>query len=180
MLLLTGRNVMNKKTQIRAVCVSAMCAALSVVLLLLGQALQVFDISAAVLGGIVTASVAVSFGGGYAAGQMLVCTVLSALLLPDKTGAVLYFAVGGVYPLIKPWAEKFRFPWVIKSATAVLLTGMYAAAFLLLLPSEATETVGVIPIAGICFCLLLFFLYDILLTRLIRKYGGRIMKIMRK
>ena len=168
---------MNKKTQIRAVCVSAMCAAVSAVLLLLGQALQVFDMSAAVLGGLVTVSLAVSFGGRYAAGQALVCTVLSALLLPDKTGAVLYFAVGGVYPLVKPYADRSRFPWVIKSAVAVLLTGMYAGVCLLFLPGTAANAIFV---AGVALGLVCFALYDVLLTRLILKYGGRIQKFLTK
>lgn len=153
-----------------------MCAALSVVILLFGQAAQVFDVTAAALCGLITAAVSFSFGGGFAAGQALVVTTLSFILLPDKTGAVLYFAIGGAYPVFKTAAERTRLCRAIKFAAALLLSALYSGSITVL----TTESQPIFLTAAVTLLgLLCFWPYDILLSRLSARYGGRIRKFMR-
>lgn len=167
--------MINRKKQIRAVCMSAMCASLSTVFLILGQALQVFDMSAAVLGGLITASVSISFGIKYAAAQSLVCAVLSFILLPDKTAAVLYLTAGGAYPLLKPIAERTRFSRIIKLAVAEAIVAIYIGACMLFLPDEFSP---VLIAVGVVLGTISFLLYDVLLTLMQRRYGERIKRAM--
>ena len=139
-----------------------MGAALSFVLLYLGTVTVVFDMSASVLCGLVTMFLAAESGRKMSACAVAVCTVLSAVLLPDKTVCVLYLTVGGVYPLFRPVAERLGGArmYLTKLFAAIVCIGVYVASLYIFIPAETGRFL--IPIAftvGVgC-----FFLYDVLL-----------------
>ena len=149
-----------------------MGAALSVVLLWLGTVTAVLDMSAVVLCGIVTMLLAEETGVRMSSCSVAVCTVLCAVLLHDKTVCVLYAAVGGFYPLLKPAAEKLGGirTWLLKLVAIFIFIGLYVLSLYIFVPAEAGKFL--IPIA---FTLgtACFVLYDVLLTRFFIIYFRR-------
>ena len=80
------RNRIRKQT--KYLTVSAMLAALGVVLLSLGAMVEVLDISVAVLASLLTVYAVIEMGGAYPWLIWLVTSVLSLLLLPQKTPVI--------------------------------------------------------------------------------------------
>lgn len=156
-----------------------MGAALSFVLLYLGTVTAVFDMSATVLCGIVTILLVAETGTRLTSCAVAVCTVLCAVLLPDKTVCVLYVTVGGIYPLFRPVAEKLGGVqmWLLKLAAAWISIGLYVASLYIFIPAETGKFLIPVAYALGTAC---FFLYDILLTRFfilyIRRFRGRFIK----
>lgn len=167
----------SSKTKKLALC--AMGGALSFVLLYLGTVTAVFDMSAAVLCGVITVFLAAEAGSRMSACAVAVCAILSAALLPDKTVCVLYVTIGGIYPLIKPLAEKFGKirMWALKLAAAWVSIGLYVGSIYIFLPSETGRWLipGAFVLGTAC-----FILYDVLLTRFyiiyIRRFRGKFIK----
>lgn len=150
-----------------------MCAALSFVLLYFGTSTAVLDMSAAVLCGLITVFLAIETGVKLTSCAVAVCAVLSLVILPDKTVGILYVMIGGVYPLVKPYAERFRGlrMWALKLLVIEVSIGAYVASLYLFLPSETGKYL--IP-AALSLGTLCFLLYDVLLTRFTIVYFKRL------
>lgn len=165
-----------RNSSTRSLTICAVGSALSFVLLWFGTAMAVLDMSATVLCGAVTMLLAREAGTRRAACAVAVCFVLSAVLLPDKTVCVLYLAVGGAYPLLRPTAERLgKIRGVtVKVAAALASILLYCASLYIFIPSETGKFL--LPIAimlgGAC-----FFLYDVLLGRFLvmieRRFGSK-------
>jgi len=156
-----------------------MGAALSFVLLYLGYSTAVFDMSASVICGVITVIIAYEAGVRLTTCAIAVCTFLCAVFIEDKTVFVLYLTVGGIYPLVKPLAERFYGPRriVLKLISAVCAVGLYVASFYIFIPAETGRYLIPIALTAGVFC---FFLYDVLLTRAfilyIRRFRGKLIK----
>lgn len=165
-----------KRNNLSSLTLCATFAALSFVILYLGTATGLLDMSAAVLCGVITVMLSEECGAKMAAGAVAVCATLSFIILHDKTVAVLYLLVGGLYPLLKPVADKRRrgVAIAVKLVAAVVSILGYVLAIRLFLPSEATKW---LLYAGFPLGVLCFALYDVLLTRfaLIYRYRLRAM-----
>ena len=150
-----------------------MCAALSFVLLYFGTATAVLDMSASVLCGLITDFLAIEAGLKLTSCAVAVCAVLSLVILPDKTVGILYLMIGGVYPLVKPFAEKFRGVrmWALKLLATEVSIGIYVSAMYLFIPGETGKYL--IP-AAFVLGTLCFLLYDVLLTRFAIIYFRRL------
>ena len=172
-----------KRSSLTSLTLCGTFSALSFAVLYLGTATGVLDMSAAVLCGVITAMMSEECGWKTASGGVAVCTVLSFILLHDKTVAVLYLLAGGLFPLVKPAADRRRrLPSIlIKLTVAVLSVLAYGAAVMLFIPSEATKW---LLYAGLPLGVLCFALYDVLLTRFAILYRfrlrGMIMRSLKK
>lgn len=156
----------------RAVALSAVLSALGVVLLFIGSASQVLDLSCAALASIITVFAVIELKGGWPFLIYAVTSALSLLLLPDKFAALIYLLFAGYYPMLKNAVEKLRKPvieWIIKLAVfnAALTGVVWASREILKLPDD--ELIGLtwaVYLLGNA----VFALYDVALTRLISLY----------
>lgn len=153
-----------KGSSTKSLTVCAAGSALSFVLLWFGTATAVLDMSATVLCGVITALLARECGMRRAACAVAVCFILSAVLLPDKTVCVLYLTVGGVYPLVRPTAQRHGrfFGGAVKTAAALASIALYCASMYIFIPSETGKFLipAALVLGGACFVL-----YDVLLGR---------------
>ena len=78
--------------------VCAMLSALGVVVLYLGSFIEVLDASMSVIASLMTVIVVIEFGRSASWSIYAVTAVLSLLLLPNKSPAVMYAAFFGFYP----------------------------------------------------------------------------------
>ncbi len=151
----------------------AMLAALGVVMLYAGALIEVIDISMAVIASLLCVVAVIEYGGGAPWMIYGVTSVLSVLLLPNKTPAVLYALFFGFYPILKERFEKKPrvFAWVMKLLTFNLSLIIMGAAAIYLTLGVNNSLLNPIYI-GIVIVLsqAVFVLYDIALTRLISFY----------
>lgn len=158
----------------RRLAVSAVLAALGVVLLLLGSLVQVLDLSMAAIASLLVVFAVIEIGGKYPILIYLVTSVLSLLLLPVKTAALIYFVFAGYYPILKAVLEgRLSKPvaWGLKAVIfcAAVTVGLFSAGKLFLM-----DLSWIFANWWFLLCLLpVFVLYDIALTRLISAYLGK-------
>ena len=141
-------------------CAAAMICALSFALMYMGTLTGVGDLCAAVLGALGTAFAVIELGGAWPWIIAAACSVLCLLLLPDKFAALEYIMLGGVYPIIKSYAERLpkAAAWAVKFAYFnLMLTGCLAIAKLVYALANAA-----------------FLIVDISLTVLISAYITRL------
>ena len=166
--------MMNKKT--KSIALAAVMAALCVIILLLGSVLTVLDLSCAAAASLLVILCVIELDGYYPWLVWGVVSLISLLLLPDKFGALVFFAFAGHYPILKQHIERIpgALQWVIKILLFnMLLTAILAASrFILGIPEE--ELGFSFMVYGICN--LTFVLYDIALTRLISLYIFKLRK----
>ena len=162
-----------KKTT-RRLTVSAILAALGVVLLMLGSLVQVLDLSMAAIASLTVVFAVIEIRGKYPLLIYVVTSLLSLLLLPVKTAALIYFLFAGYYPMVKEILEK-KLPKGVAFAVKILLFCVGGA--LALLAAEKLFLMDLSLLWANWWYLLLlvpiFLLYDIALTRLISAYVYR-------
>lgn len=153
---------------------SAMLAALSVILLLLGSFIELVDLSAAALASFLVVFAFLELGVGYAVLLWAVATLASLLLFPG--GASLFYGAMGLYPLWKAYLEKLPpvLEWVLKilSCNAILATYILLGRLVLMLPDEVLY--GWLLWVFVLVANLAFILYDIAASRLITYYSLRL------
>ena len=162
---------MKQKNNVRKLTVCAMLSALGVVLLWLGSVIEVMDISMAVAASLFCVFAVIEYGGGAPWLVFSVTGILSLVLLPQKTPAVMYVLFFGYYPIIKEKLERLPrvLAWVWKEVifNAALIL-MLALSRWLLFGAQARMLflyVAVCVLAEIAFPI-----YDVALTRLISLY----------
>ena len=155
--------------------VTGVLVALSVIILYLGCAIEVLDLTMSAIVSLLVVVIVIEMGYKYAWFAYLATSVLSLLLLPQKSPAIFYTCFMGFYPIIKSHIERINsalLRWVIK-----LITGNVAlvAMFLLLslfVPDEFDG--GIMLVATYILGLVAFVMYDVALTKLITLYFARI------
>ena len=162
-----------RKNSTRYLVITAMLAALSVVLLAVGALFQVLDLSMAVIASILVIFAVIELGGYYPYMLYLVTAVLSLLLIPSKTAPLAYAAFCGFYPILKAIYEKRLsrlWSWVAKLLTFNVALGvlLLLAVKLLALFTPPIWMYWLLPLATPIFCL-----YDVALTRVITLYLHR-------
>ena len=93
-----------KKT--KKLALSAIFAAVGVVILFLGSLLEVLDISAACIASLIVLFCLTEMGVAYAAGVYATVTVLSFIILPNKMAAFFFAFFFGPLPITKMLFEK--------------------------------------------------------------------------
>ena len=96
--------------------VSSVLSALGVVMLYLGSMVEVLDMSMAVIASLICVFAVIEYGKGYPWLIFSVTAILSVLLLPIKTPAVMYAVFFGYYPIIKEKLERLPrvVSWILK------------------------------------------------------------------
>jgi len=161
----------------KKVAVCAVLAALSVVLLFVGSASQILDLSCAAFASIIIMYIFIEIGGAWPYLTYAAVSLLSLLILPDKFAAVVYLLFAGYYPMIKLTIEKhtrtavgFIFKIIIFN---LALTGVILISkFILLLPDDEIGLKWIVYASANA----AFILFDVALTRLISLYLYRLRK----
>lgn len=155
---------------------TALLAALSVVLLWLGRAVEIMDLSLAVIASLFVVFAKIELGGHYPYLLWLVSAALSLLWTSGGSAALFYAVFAGYYPIWKAFCERRSrlVEWVCKLFSFVFGAGLFwmLATFVFMLPSEDYTTP--LLIAFLALALVTFLLYDVALSRLIRFYSLRI------
>lgn len=147
---------------------AALMSALGVAFMYGGAMLEVLDLSTAALASICVMLVLVEIGMRYAWLTYAVTGVLSLLLLPQKLAAVLFLGFLGFYPMTKAFFERRFRGWrclVLK----VLLLNACTALMLLAVRYVMTEALW-FEIMTLVLANIVFVVYDVALTRLLRAY----------
>ena len=155
----------------KRIVICGVLVALSVIILYLGCAIEVLDLTMSAIVSLLVVVIVIEMGYSYAWLAYIATSILSMVLLPQKTPAIFYACFMGFYPIIKSYVERIgsaALRWVVK-----LLVGNAAMCLMLLLMSlfvpdelEGTWIVIFTYVLGI----VAFVLYDVALTKLITLY----------
>lgn len=143
-------------------------AAMCVAILSIGSLFESLDITLAIFAGLVVLVIATEYGDRAGFSVYAVAGIL-ALLLPVKSPAVLFLALGGWYPIVQKKINMLR-PFYAFAVKALILNAVLAA--LLLLSALVTGIVDATWVYAVLFVIgnLCFYLYDILLDRVMLWY----------
>ena len=164
----------SKKTRNTVLC--ALVSALGVIILLLGSVVDVLDLSAGALAGMLGVFVVLEVGSYWPWMTYAVTATLSFLLLPNKFPALI-FALTGFYPPLKQKLERLPrvIAWIVKIVVcnAVLTAGIFITSKLFL-AVDLTLITGIDPVLNYAILYgagnLVFILYDIALSKFITYY----------
>ena len=157
-----------KTNRTKKIAFSAIVTALAVVFLYVGALFDVLDLSAAALASICVLWIMAEFGTRWALAVYAAASILALLLLPVKLPAVLFAGLLGYYPPLKAlyerklhgilqWAAKL--PTLNAAVFVMILVVRYVAAEALWFEVLLLVTANIV-----------FVIYDIALTRLMRAY----------
>ena len=158
-----------------------MLAALQLVLLYIGTAAPSSKLAITAVAGIINAAVLIECGVGSSVLSFVAVSALGAVILPQKSIALLYIVFFGYYPLLKSAAEHIRnrvLEWVSKLAIFNIACAICMAALRFGFITD-------ISLPDVALALLwlglnaVFIIYDIGLTRLIALYIQRIHKTLK-
>jgi hypothetical protein len=155
----------------KRIVVAGVLVALSVIILYLGCAIEVLDLTMSAIVSLLVVVIVIEMGYNYAWLSYVATSILSIVLLPQKTPAIFYMCFMGFYPIIKSYIERIGsavIRWIIK---LVIGNAAIGAMFLLMsyfVPDEF-EGEGLVIVTYVL-ALLAFVMYDIALTKLITMY----------
>ncbi|MBR5044122.1 MAG: hypothetical protein IKX66_02130 [Clostridia bacterium] len=169
---------------VRALTLSAVLAALSVLLLFLGSLFDVTDLAAVMVASFFVVLVVIECRGAWPWLLYITVSVLSFLLLPGRFVSVEYALFGGIWPILKYWLERlprlpsFLLKLLVGNALAAFAAWLGLKFFGLEVPSALW-----LKIAAVALWEAVLLLYDLLLTRLIViwcvKYRSRFNRLFR-
>ena len=159
----------SKKTPAYAVALGGVLAALAVVVMSLGTIIPVATYICPMACILMAQVVRQTCGSRYGWAWYGAVAILSLLLAADKEAAAVFAALG-YYPLVKPWLEKRKFPWLWKGLlfNAVILALYWLLIHLLgmdALAEEFAEAGAVMTAVMLLLGNAVFFLLDILLNK---------------
>lgn len=175
-----------KNTQSRRIALCGVLAALSVVILLAGQALGIGTYAAPMLASFLLIPPLVEYGSRAALTQYAAAAVLGLLLVPDPEVSLFYALVLGPYPVLKRGLDRLHpalLRWVSKLAVFNLSAlVMYALLWLVFLPgmSAARPDTAALTAAVVVLCNVAFVLCDRAVTALTLVYRLRLRRYWKK
>lgn len=159
------------------IALSAIIAALEVVLMMITGLIPVGTYAFPCLAGALTIVIMLEFGWKWALGVFGVASVLSALLAADKEAVLYFIAIFGYYPILKNPIERFikskAVQYVIKLAVfnAAAVASFFIAVTLLSVKAEEFTLFGIyLPAVFLALGNLMFLLYDLALTVFVGTY----------
>ena len=159
----------------KRIVISAVLVALSVIILYLGCAIEVLDLTMSAIVSLLVVVIVIELGYKYAWFAYLATSVLSLLLLPQKTPAIFYACFMGFYPIIKSHTERINsaiLRWTIKLVAGNVALIAMLWLICLFVPNEFEG--GWMLVAAYILGITAFVMYDIALTKLITLYFARI------
>ncbi len=182
-----------RRTRYMVTC--AILAALSVVALALGTILQIADLTAAAMAGMVILLVTLVYGQRYAFLTFAVTSVLAVILMPQSLATWSYVLLMGYYPVLHTHLARLHrvLGWIVKLLLVVVLAlGCLLVFHFLILGGEGTlyttfvtmfglgGTGPLVMIGSVALELMVFILYDVLLYRVVRIYPFRLRRVVEK
>lgn len=158
-----------------------MLAALQIVLMYAGTVVPSWKLALTAMAGVINAAVLIECGVGSSVICFAAVSVLSALILPQKSLAFLYILFFGYYPLLKSAVERIRkraLEWSVK----LVVFNLACALCMTALRFGFVSDISLPDIALVVLWLglnVVFVIYDIGLTQLIGLYIQRIHKIIK-
>lgn len=164
---------MGTRSRAYPIALGGMMTAVAVVVMCLGTVIPVATYAAPVLCMLIGQLVLNICGNSIAWAWYGAVALLSLLLAPDKEAAAVFVFLG-YYPIVKPWLDGRKCPWLWKGLLFNGATlGMYALLIHLLGMEQMGEEFAQMGMVMAILCLILgnitFFLLDILLGRGLRK-----------
>lgn len=155
----------------KRIVICGVLVALSVIILYLGCAIEVLDLTMSAIVSLLVVIIVIEMGYNYAWMTFVATAILSLVMLPQKSPAIFYTCFMGFYPILKSHIERIGaapIRWGIK-----LVVGNGAIALMLLVlkyfvPDEFEG--GWILVGTYLLALFAFLMYDIALTKLITLY----------
>ncbi len=158
------------KKNTKKLTVASMLCALCVVLMLIGSIIEVMDLSVSALASFIVIFAVIEMGGAYPYLIWTAGSILALLLLPNKLPAIYFAMFFGWYPIVKNYFERVAvwLSWILKTAAFVISFGgmLYVSSFFV----GADEIMSDITIPLMLVGVLVFVIFDIALTRIIRAY----------
>lgn len=159
----------------KRIVVSGVLAALSVIILYLGCAIEVLDLTMSAIVSLLVVIIVIEMGYKYAWMTYLATAILSIVLLPQKSPAIFYACFMGFYPIIKSYIERIGSAlvrWTIKFVTGNAALGLMFLFLSLFVPDEFEG--GWMLVLTYALGIIAFITYDIALSKLITLYFVRI------
>ncbi len=147
---------------------SAIISALAVVIMYVGALIEVLDLSTAALASICVLLVLTELGMKYAFLTYACIGVLSLLVLPTKYAGLMFVGFLGFYPMAKSFFER-KFQGIICLILKFVLLNVCIFAMLLAVRYVMTEALW-FEIMVLVLSNIVFVVYDVALTRLLRAY----------
>ena len=151
-----------------------MCA-LSVAIMYAGSLFDLLDMTMAALASFLTVVVVIELGGIYPLGLYFSSSVLSFLLLPQKSVSLIYILFFGFYPIIKRYFErtKMLISWILKFGTFNILLVVYYFIVKLFFPND----IELLKIPVAILLNVIFVCFDLALSLFVAAYVRRFRKL---
>ena len=172
---------MKKKFDSKSFALSAVMAALMVVLVYLSSLFPVMSLSIVAIAGVLSAILVSECGVSYACLAYISASALMLITAPDKSNAVLFVLLFGIYPIIAVILERVKhkmFTCVLKLLVANVLFFITLMFFRLLMFVEIGDKAGIFWFVWIVYNVI-FVMYDVCLKKLVIFYRIRIGKHIR-
>jgi len=165
---------MKTRRRTKKLVLSAILSALGVVIMYLGSIITVLDLTMVAIVSLIIFFSVIEMQESYPYLIYGTTAILALLLLPDKTGAVIYLLFGGIYPIFKEMFERLHplVCWVLKFSafnTALLFLIVAINYIMKVADSDLGFTLPVFFLGN-----LTFVLYDIATTKLVTFYFMKI------
>ncbi len=156
---------------------SSILTAISVILMLIGSFFGSLDLTTAALASFCVILAVIEMGPKSAILIYVVSSVLAIFILPLKTPALYFLIFLGYYPVLKYFAEKLSkiISYVIKFISYSVSFAVLAVITLIFLVPEANVPAYLIPAIYVGGGLV-FFIYDLALSRVIGMYYIKLRK----
>lgn len=160
------------RARTRKITLCGVLTALGVAIMYLGSFIDVLDLTVAVIASMFCIVAVIEAGGAWPLGIYGGTAVLSLILLPNKSPAIVYLLFAGYYPLVKEKLEgRIKLKALLYALKLVIFNIAFAATaaalvFLLSMPVEG----GILAVFTFVLGNVTFVLYDLALTRLITVY----------
>ena len=159
----------------KKITVSAMATALGSALMAVGAVWELVDMALAALASFLIVIILIEVGSSFSWLVWITTSLITFLLFPSSTVWLMYF-VFGVFPILKYYIEKLKRPfWFVLKliyVNACIVGLLYALDFIFGTPMFATDMI-IVKAALYLFLNVAFFMYDRLLTLIIRLYIGK-------
>ncbi len=161
--------------QTKKVALAGVFSALCLVFLFIGALFQTLDLSAAAFASIIVLVAMTELGKGWALGVYAAASILSLLLLPYKSAALVFAMFAGFYPILKAPLNKIKPKWFSYLARLACFNLLLSALIFV-----ATRLIGVeeeyLAFGFVIYALanLTFVVYDFALERIALSYITRI------
>ena len=155
----------------KRIVISGVLVALSVIILYLGCAIEVLDITMSAIVSLLVVVIVIEMGYSYAWLTYIASAIISVILLPQKSPAIFYACFMGFYPILKSYIERIGsglVRWIIKLIVGNVAIGLMLAILLIFIPDEFEG--GAMLLITYALALAAFVMYDIALSKLITLY----------